>query len=70
MFRITPMAENWEATRHKDLTRKTSDFLWKSTQNAYKIGATGTPSRDSNRDGSTRRIRVTPRWTAPLNQEK
>ena len=28
----------WKATRHKDLTRKTRDFLWKSTQGAYKIG--------------------------------
>ena len=25
-------------TRHKDFMRKTCDFLWKSTQNAYKIG--------------------------------
>ena len=28
----------WTATRHKDFTRKTRDFLWKSTQSAYKIG--------------------------------
>ena len=28
----------WEATRHKDFTKKTRDFLWKSTQHAYKIG--------------------------------
>ena len=28
----------WQATRHKDLTKKTRDFLWKSTQNAHKIG--------------------------------
>ena len=28
----------WLATKHKDLTRKTRDFLWKSTQHAYKIG--------------------------------
>jgi hypothetical protein len=28
----------WKASRHKDLTRKTRDFLWKSTQHAYKIG--------------------------------
>ena len=26
------------ATKHKDFTRKTRDFLWKSTQNTYKIG--------------------------------
>ena len=30
-------------TRHKDLTRKTRDFLWKSTQNAYKIGSHWNP---------------------------
>ena len=28
----------WKVTRHKDFTRKTHDFLWKSTQNTYKIG--------------------------------
>jgi ribonuclease HI/exonuclease III len=28
----------WTATKHKDFTRKTRDFLWKATQNAYKIG--------------------------------
>ena len=28
----------WLATKHKNLTRKTRDFLWKSTQHAYKIG--------------------------------
>ena len=28
----------WTATRHKDFTRKMRDFLWKSTQHAYKIG--------------------------------
>ena len=28
----------WLATKHKDFTRKTRDFLWKSTQHAYKIG--------------------------------
>ena len=38
-FGMSPTSEKvWEATRHKDLTRKTRDFLWKSTQNAYKIG--------------------------------
>jgi len=33
----------WEATRHKDFTRKTRDFLWKSTQGAYKIGSYWNP---------------------------
>jgi len=33
----------WEATRHKDLTRKARDFLWKSTQGAYKIGSYWNP---------------------------
>ena len=28
----------WTATKHKDFTRKTRDFIWKSTQHAYKIG--------------------------------
>ena len=28
----------WLATKHRDLSRKTRDFLWKATQNAYKIG--------------------------------
>ena len=38
-FDTNPTTERvWLATRHKDLTRKTRDFLWKSTQNAYKIG--------------------------------
>lgn len=38
-FNKSPTVGNvWTATRHKDLTRKTRDFLWKSTQNAYKIG--------------------------------
>ena len=38
-FGYAPTLESvWKATRHKDLTRKTRDFLWKSTQNAYKIG--------------------------------
>jgi len=36
---LSPKAEAvWSATRHKDFTRKTRDFLWKSTQHAYKIG--------------------------------
>jgi len=32
------MVNIWLATKHKDLTRKTRDFLWKSSQHAYKIG--------------------------------
>jgi ribonuclease HI len=28
----------WLATKQRDLTRRARDFLWKSTQNAYKIG--------------------------------
>ena len=36
-FAPTPEAV-WKATKHKDLSRKTRDFIWKSTQNAYKIG--------------------------------
>lgn len=39
IFGTKPTKERvWTATRHKDLTRKTRDFLWKSTQNAYKVG--------------------------------
>ena len=38
-FGNPPKAETiWLATKHKDLTRKTRDFLWKATQHAYKIG--------------------------------
>jgi len=38
-FGASPTIEHvWSATRHKDFTRKTRDFLWKCTQNAYKIG--------------------------------
>ena len=38
-FGIAPTSESiWMATKHKDLSRKTRDFLWKATQNAYKIG--------------------------------
>jgi len=38
-FGQSPTAEAiWSATRHRDLTRKTRDFLWKSTQHAYKVG--------------------------------
>ena len=34
-FNYHPMVENvWKVTRHKDFTRKTRDFTWKSTQNA------------------------------------
>ena len=36
---VSPTKERvWTAIRHKDFTRKTRDFLWKSTQHAYKIG--------------------------------
>ena len=28
----------WSATRHRDFTKKTRDFLWKSTQHAYEVG--------------------------------
>ena len=38
-FGAPPKTKNiWLATKHKDFTRKTRDFLWKSTQHAYKIG--------------------------------
>ena len=38
-FGSPPKMESvWLATKHKNLTRKTRDFLWKSTQHAYKIG--------------------------------
>jgi ribonuclease HI len=38
-FDIQPTEEAiWTATKHKDFTRKTRDYLWKSTQHAYKIG--------------------------------
>lgn len=36
-FHPTP-EKTWLATKHKDFTKKTRDFLWKATQNAYKIG--------------------------------
>ena len=39
IFGVRPTAVKvWTITKHKDLTRKTCDFLWKSTQSAYKIG--------------------------------
>jgi hypothetical protein len=36
----TPPKEEaiWTATGHKDFTRKTRDFFWKSTQHVYKVG--------------------------------
>ena len=38
-FNRSPTTEKiWKATKHKDFTRKTRDFIWKGTQNAYKIG--------------------------------
>ena len=39
-FGVRPTKERvWLATKHKDLTHMTRDFLWKSTQNAYKVGS-------------------------------
>ena len=39
IFGVRPTTEKvWTVTKHKDLMRKTQDFLWKSTQSAYKIG--------------------------------
>ena len=29
----------WKGTRHKDITRKIRDFLWKHTHGIYRIGA-------------------------------
>ena len=38
-FNTWPTPERvWLAMKHRDLTRKTRDFLWKSVQGAYKIG--------------------------------
>ena len=38
-FGVKPTRERvWLATKHRDLTRKTRNFLWKSTQSAYKVG--------------------------------
>ena len=41
----------WLATRHKDLTRKTRDFLWKGTQSMYKISKYWTPIKDFKQRG-------------------
>ena len=39
LFDITPTPEAvWRSTRHKDLTKKTQDFLWKCIHDAFKIG--------------------------------
>jgi hypothetical protein len=39
LFGRRPKTETiWSASRHRDFTRKTRDFVWKSTQHAYKIG--------------------------------
>ena len=39
MFESSPSTESvWTTSKHKDFTRKTRDFMWKGTQNAYKIG--------------------------------
>lgn len=36
----TPKYETiWASTRHKDLTKKTQEFLWKGIHNAFKIGS-------------------------------
>ena len=38
-FNIFPTTEAiWMASKHKDFTRKTRDFIWKSIQSTYKIG--------------------------------
>ena len=38
-FNYSPSKEAiWLASKHKDFTKKMQDFLWKSTQNVYKIG--------------------------------
>jgi len=34
-----PTSENvWKSFKHRDLTKKTREFLWKSTHDAFKIG--------------------------------
>ena len=34
-----PISENvWKALKHKDLTKKAREFLWKCTHDAFKIG--------------------------------
>ena len=39
LFDIAPTPEAvWRSTRHKDLTKKTQDFLWKCIHDAFKIG--------------------------------
>jgi ribonuclease HI len=38
-YDVSPSYETiWKSTRHKDLTKKTQEFLWKSIHNAFKIG--------------------------------
>jgi hypothetical protein len=38
-YNVAPTTEKiWSTPRHQDFTRKTRDSLWKSIQNAYKIG--------------------------------
>ena len=38
-FGVRPTEDKiWMTTKHKDLTRKTRDYIWKSVQGAYKIG--------------------------------
>ena len=37
-YDLTPTPEAvWKSTKHKDLTKKTQEFLWKSTHDAFKI---------------------------------
>ena len=39
-FGTSPTVDTiWRSTRHKDLTKKTREFLWKSIHDAFKIGA-------------------------------
>jgi hypothetical protein len=38
-YEITPTTETiWKSTRHKDLTKRTQEFLWKNIHDAFKIG--------------------------------
>ena len=38
-YRANPMPEAiWKTTRHKDLTKKTCEFIWKCIHNAFKVG--------------------------------
>ena len=38
-YKTSPTQETiWKSTRHKDLSKKTREFLWKNIHNAFKIG--------------------------------